>query len=100
MDSWILLAFNDWEIESVERFLARLLVKVVVEEGEDLVCWLEAKRGTFFIRSLYSNLEVGRSEPFPYGIVWNAWVPPKVSLFTWEMTWGKTLTLDQLQWKG
>lgn len=35
MDSWILLAFNDWEIESVERFLARLLVKVVVEEGED-----------------------------------------------------------------
>ena len=64
------------------------------------MCWLEAKRGTFFIRSLYSNLEVGRSEPFPYGIVWNAWVPPKVSLFTWEMTWGKTLTLDQLQWKG
>lgn len=35
---------NNWEIEIMERFLARLLVKVVVEGEEDKVCWLETER--------------------------------------------------------
>ena len=30
---------SDWEIEIVERFLARPQDKVVVEGGEDKVCW-------------------------------------------------------------
>ena len=32
------------------------------------------------------SLEVGRLEPFPIRIVWNAWVAPKVSFFAWEAT--------------
>ena len=32
--------------------------------------------------------------------MWNAWVPPKVSFFASEATWGKALTLDQLQRRG
>ena len=43
---------NDWEIEIVEHFLARFLFKVVVERGEDKVCWLKTKCGTFSVRSL------------------------------------------------
>ena len=35
---------------------------------------------------------------FPLKIVWNSWIPTKVSFFTWD--WGKVLTLDQLQRKG
>ena len=66
-------------------------------EGEDKVIWLETKSGTFSIKSLYSILERGRLVPFPIGVVWNAWVPPKASFFffTWEAPWGKALTLDQ-----
>ena len=50
-------------------------------EGEDKVIWLETKSGTFSIKSLYSILERGRLVPFPLGVVWNAWVPPKASFF-------------------
>ena len=32
--------------------------------------------------------------------MWNAWVQPKESFFAWEATWGKALTLDQIQRKG
>ena len=31
--------------------------------------------------------------------MWNAWVQPKESFFAWEATWGKALTLDQIQRK-
>ncbi|RVX16496.1 hypothetical protein CK203_006032 [Vitis vinifera] len=42
--------------------------------------------GTFSIKSLYSSMEVGRLKSFLVGIVWNAWIPPKVSFFTWKAT--------------
>ena len=37
---------------------------------------------------------------FPYVGIWRAYVPPKVAFFAWEASWGKILTLDQLQRKG
>ncbi|RVX23889.1 hypothetical protein CK203_000399 [Vitis vinifera] len=91
---------NDWEIETVECFLSRIQDKVVVEEREDEVFWAVTKSGSFSIKSLLSTLEEVRVNPFPTGIVWNVWVLPKVSFFAWEATWGKVLTLDQLQRKG
>ncbi|RVW51692.1 hypothetical protein CK203_066713 [Vitis vinifera] len=80
---------NDWEIKVVEHFLARL------QEGRQLkvertrcVGWKQS--GTFSIKSLYSSMEVGRLKPFLVGIVWNAWVPPKVSFFHLEGNLGKS----------
>ena len=73
----------------------------MVEEGkEDKVCWVETKRGTFSVKSLYASLETGSVVQFPPSIVCNAWVPPQVMFFAWEATWGKVLTLDQLQRRG
>ena len=46
----------------------------------------DAKSGSFSIKSLYSILEEERVDPFPTSVVWNAWVPPKVSFFPWEVT--------------
>ena len=37
---------------------------------------------------------------FPYRLVWNQVVPPKIGVFAWEATWGKVLTLDQLKRRG
>ena len=34
---------------------------------------------------------------FPVKIVWNPRVQPKISFFAWEASWGKVLTLDQVQ---
>ncbi|KAL6322010.1 hypothetical protein AAG906_003151 [Vitis piasezkii] len=76
---------NDWEIVIGVRFLARLQDKV---------------SGTFSIKSLYASLETRRKVQFPSSVVWNVWVPCKVCFFALEATWGKTLTLDQLQRRG
>ena len=54
----------------------------MVEKGkEDKVCWVETKSGTFSVKSLYASLEIGRVVQFPSSVVWNVWVPPKVSFF-------------------
>ena len=84
----------------MECFFARLQDKVVEESKEDKVCWVDTKSGTFFVKSLYASLKTGRVVQFPSSVVWNAWVPPKVCFFAWEATWGKALTLDQLQRRG
>ncbi|RVW44331.1 hypothetical protein CK203_071026 [Vitis vinifera] len=70
---------NDWEIGGVECFLLRLHDKVVNREGDDDVIWLESKSGTFFVKSPYAILELGRSMPLSIGVVWNSQVPPKAS---------------------
>ena len=53
------------------------------------MCWVKTKSGSFSVKSLYSSLEVGSLVLFPVGVVWNAWVPPKVSFFAWKATWEK-----------
>ena len=73
----------------------------MVEEGkEEKVCLVETKSGTFFVKSLFASLEIGRVVQFPSSVVLNVWVPPKVSFFVWEATWGKTWALDQFQRRG
>ena len=72
---------NDWDIETVECFFSRLQDKAVDVEGEDKMFWVATKSESFSIKSLYSILEAGKVEPFPSSVVWNAWVPPKVSFF-------------------
>ena len=73
---------------------------MVVEEREDVLFWADTESGSFSVKSLYFILEEVRVDPFPNRVVWNAWVPPKVSFFAWEAAWGKFLTLDQLQKRG
>ena len=53
-----------------------------------------------FVKSLYKALGSGPSVSFPSNVIWKTCVQPKVSFFGWEATWGKALTLDQLQKKG
>ena len=49
---------------------------------------------------LYSILELGGSSMFPSDSIWRVRVPPKVAFFAWEASWGKVLTLKQLQKAG
>ena len=36
----------------------------------------------------------------PSKLLWNPYVPTKISFFAWEVRWGKILTMDQLKKKG
>ncbi|WJZ92487.1 hypothetical protein VitviT2T_011477 [Vitis vinifera] len=102
-DGWTPLfsrALNDWEIEMMEQFMLKIQAFRVQRENEDKMVWTTSKSGVFSVKSLYSILEPGGSAMFPYIGIWKASVPPKVAFFAWEASWGKILTLDQLQRRG
>ena len=46
------------------------------------------------------HMENERIDNYLVGLIWNNRVPPKVSMFTWEVWWGKVLTGDQLKRRG
>ena len=87
-------------MEETKIFLGRLHGKKVCGDVEDMVFWTETKSGKFSVKSLYNALELGNPSLFPSSCIWNVWVQPKISLFAWEATWGKTLTLDLIQKNG
>ena len=60
----------------------------------------KVKNGLFFNKSLYKALELRTPSSFPWKCIWKTCVQPKISFFTWEATWGKILTCDQLQKRG
>ncbi|RVX23977.1 Syntaxin-51 [Vitis vinifera] len=93
-------AFNDWEIDLVERLLQKIQTFRVQREEEDRVIWTTSNNGAFSVRSLYSMMEPGGLSLFPSERIWRARVPPKVAFFAWEASWGKVLTQEQLQRRG
>ena len=80
---------NDWELGAMECFLSLLQGHSVNKEQEDRVVWKGENKGAFSVKGLYSVLETDCTIPFPLKIVWNPWIPSKVSFFTWEARWGK-----------
>ena len=102
-DGWTPLfagAFNDWEIELVKLFLHKIQAFWVQREEEDRVIWTTSNGGAFSVKSLYSILELEGSSMFPSESIWRVRVPPKIAFFAWEASWGKVLTLKQLQRRG
>ena len=102
-DGWTPLfarAFKDWEIDLVEHLLQKIHAFRVQREEEDRVIWTASNDGAFIVKSLYSMLERGGSSMFPSERIWRVRVPPKVAFFAWEASWGKVLTLEQLQRRG
>ena len=73
--------FNDWELETVERFLVTSQGKKVHTNMEDKVQWKEAKNGLFSVIAYCSTLAGIRIVPFPNSIIWSSCVPPKVGFF-------------------
>ena len=74
-------AFNDWELELVERFLQKIKAFRVHRDVEDKVIWTISRYGTFSVKSLYSILEPEDSPLFPSGSIWKSSTPPKVAFF-------------------
>ena len=62
--------------------------------------WKETKNEIFTVKSLYNSLVHSCAVSFPCSIIWSPYVPTNVSFFTWEASWGKVLTQDQLKRRG
>ena len=92
--------FNDWEEEEVERLFFTIQGKRLDTNLEDKVLWKETKDGNFSVKSLYSALDYRSAVRLPKSIIWSPRVPTKVGFFAWEASWGKVLTIDQLERRG
>ena len=53
-----------------------------------------------FVKAMYRGFDSTPAIDFPHRSIWNSAVPPKFGFFTWEATWGKVLTLDNLKRRG
>ena len=62
--------------------------------------WKGGRNGQFKIKEAHSLLANPNDTAFPSRCIWVDRVPPKVTFFSWEATWGKVLTLDRLQKRG
>ena len=91
---------NDWELDEVCSFFVALNGKRIQQGVDDREIWRKTKCGKFSVKSLYKSLVSGHLASFPSLVIWKVSVQPRVSFFGWEATWGKALTLDQLQRRG
>ena len=82
-------AFNDWEIYLVVNLL-HVLQKERVSTALDRVIWKGAVDATFTICNAYNLLVSSSVSRFPVKQIWMAYVPSKVSFFTWEAAWGRS----------
>ena len=64
---------------------------------EDKLLLKESSNGNFSVRTMYRGLDLSPKIDFPFRSIWNSMVPSKNSFFTWEASWGKVITLDQLK---
>ncbi|RVX02046.1 hypothetical protein CK203_025445 [Vitis vinifera] len=71
---------NDWELEEIKVLLRRLHDHSISLGIDNIMVWLETKNDSFLVKSFYSPLASRRAEPFPYGTVWNSWVPVREGL--------------------
>ena len=60
----------------------------------------DVKEKGFSAKIMYKGLDPSPTIDFPYRLIWNLAVPPKIGFFAWEATWDKALTLDQLKCRG
>ena len=100
--------FNDWELDTVQRFIGTINNKKVNMLEKDNLSWKIDGKGSFTIKVNFTHLEGGTLIPVPTKLLWNSWPPPpppppqkkKVGFFAWEAWWGKVLTTKQLKKRG
>ena len=84
----------------MERFLQTLYNLNSSPSGEDKLLLKDVREEGFSVKIRYKGLDPSPVIEFPYRLVWNPVVPPKIGFFAWEATWDKALMLDQLKRRG
>ena len=84
----------------METFFSRLHGHVLRRGDEDVMFWRVSKKGFFTVKSFFSSIVPCIGREFPLSLVWNPWVPKRVSFFAWESIWRRILTMDQLKRRG
>ena len=87
-------------MEEIQRLISLISSTKISQRERDKIFWLVDKKGEYTVKANYRHLEGDTSEAISVGLIWNSCIPPKVSVFTREVWWGKVLTMDQLKKRG
>ena len=75
---------NDWELDEMVRFLQTLHDQNFRPTVEDPLLLKDIKEKGFSVKITYKGFDISPAFDFPYRLVWNPVVPPKIGVFAWE----------------
>ncbi|KAL4637913.1 hypothetical protein ACB092_03G112400 [Castanea dentata] len=78
---------QDWEEESFDRFMDIVYSLKVLGAGPDKVCWKLTRSRGFEVSSFYLSF-YPPSISFPWRLVWQSKVSPRVAFFSWSTSLG------------
>ena len=87
---------QDWE-EAFDRFMELVYSSSVRGFGPDKVCWKLVRNRGFEVRGYCSSFYPPNLVSFPWKMIWQSKVPPRVAFFSWSASLGKILTTDNLR---
>ena len=88
---------NDQELQSLDSCMVLIYSTKVRGVGSDKLCWkLSSSRG-FTVSKYYHSLSPSSAISFPWKMMWQSKVPPRVAFFSWTAALGKILTIDNLR---
>jgi len=87
---------QDWEEKAFDLFMGLVYSSTVWGFGPDKVCWKPARNRGFEVRGYYSSFYPPTLVSFPWRMIWQSKVPPRVAFFYWFASLGKILTTDNL----
>ena len=79
---------QDWEQESFNLFMDMVYSLTVWRIGPDKVCWKPASSRGFEARGFYLSLYPPTLLSFPWRMMWQLKVPPRVAFFSWSDSLG------------
>ena len=88
---------QDWEEEAFDRFMGLVYSSTVRGLGLDMVCWKPARNRGFEVRGYYSSFYPPTLVSFPWRMIWQSKVRPRVVFFFWSASLGKILTTDNFR---
>jgi len=88
---------QDWEQEPFNLFMDMVYSLTVRRIGPNKVCWKPTRSRSFEVRGFYLSLYPTTLLSFPWRMMWQSKIPPRVAFFSWFASLDKILTTDNLR---
>ena len=89
---------QDWEEEEAfDQFVGLVYSSIVRGFVPNKVYWKPARNRGFEVRGYYSSFYPPNLVSFPWKMIWQSKVPPRVVFFSWSASLGKILTINNLR---